>query len=1218
MIKRILKIIGISVLLLLLVIVGVLGWVLGTEKGFEQSLALAKKHAPGTLHWQDASGKFTGPLHILGLQYTQEDGLDLQFGDISFDWLPVKLVSGTLDINQLHLSDVTLKLPKVQEQSAAETTSNALPDIALPLSIALNDIVVSNLTVYPPGANAPNAPIEISELALSANMTQSDVSIAMLDVTAPQGELHLRGDINTAGRYPMDISLDWLADIGQASPLKGEGTIVGDLVGDAVSEKAQLQIDQQVSGFATAKLSGSLSNVLSAPSWQATIMGSVPDPEALSPLINDVPRIVLVTSGSPDDFQAIGTVAVSTSESGPVSVDTRITGSTEEIVIQSLDTQLIDNGGSLSLTGAVTLADLNSNIQGQWQRLSYPVAGDPQFASPEGTFKLVGNAENFTLEINTQVQGEAIPEGQWVAMLDGSATALSQFEIQGQTLDGSITASGSADWDVRPSWDIQLVSSGINPQSYVNEFPGSVNLELASAGVITDEGPIIKAVVERLDGQLREHPLSGSGNIFLDGETLIVDQLNLAHGDSLLVANGTIDEQLALDVELSSATLNQLMPELEGSIDLTGNISGSKDSPVVKANGRADELVFAANEVGELSFNVEAGLDESAALNVVLDANDIIAGGQQISDVRLRAQGTQAQHELTLSAATTAWGELATELDGAISDNAWDGTLALLSLENTPAGTWRLRKPVAMSGSAEKAEAGTLCLDNSDKLGSLCMAANWLAGGETTATLNISNLSPQLAADYLPVGFEVETHLDGEARALLGADGSVNASGSFALAAGKLVIDDQELPVEIKLEETRVELDWQGDDGSFALDTALTDFGTLNARATISDPAGAGLITGKLETDFDDLTLISSLVPQVQQVAGVLQSDLSLTGSVESPVIEGTLNLSDFTAEIPEVAMLIKDTQFNVSGKPDGTLLINGQANSGEGQLSIDGTVNPGTRRLEIAIDGDEFQVANTALMQVVISPQLAIAMDNSGMQVNGSVVIPEAYINANGSNEGIKTVSASSDVVFVSDNEEELVDEQGSAALNLDVQVILGDSVEIEAGDFRGRLEGELTVEQTPELAPRGTGTIDVVNGDYVVYGQQLQMERGRISFSGGPVDNPSLDMEVARTVLEYDVVAGAKILGTAESPRLELYSEPTMPDSSILSFILLGQPPGVGASYTLGKYLTPELYVSYGIGLFDAINTFNLRYSLTDRLSLESVSGSGNSADLIYTIER
>ena len=119
--------------------------------------------------------------------------------------------------------------------------------------------------------------------------------------------------------------------------------------------------------------------------------------------------------------------------------------------------------------------------------------------------------------------------------------------------------------------------------------------------------------------------------------------------------------------------------------------------------------------------------------------------------------------------------------------------------------------------------------------------------------------------------------------------------------------------------------------------------------------------------------------------------------------------------------------------------------------------------------------------------------------------------------------------------------------------------------------------------------------------------------------MDNPSLDMEVARTVQEYDVIAGARIQGTAKAPRLELYSEPSMPDASILSYILLGQPPGAtGASYTIGKYLTPDLYVSYGIGLFDAINTFNMRYKLTEKLSVEAASGSGSSADLIYTIEK
>ena len=112
---------------------------------------------------------------------------------------------------------------------------------------------------------------------------------------------------------------------------------------------------------------------------------------------------------------------------------------------------------------------------------------------------------------------------------------------------------------------------------------------------------------------------------------------------------------------------------------------------------------------------------------------------------------------------------------------------------------------------------------------------------------------------------------------------------------------------------------------------------------------------------------------------------------------------------------------------------------------------------------------------------------------------------------------------------------------------------------------------------------------------------------------------MDVARIVDAYQVTAGAKIRGSAQAPLLQLYSEPSMPDASVLSYILLGQPPGTkGGSYTLGKYLTPDLYVSYGIGLFNAINTFNLRYKLTDKLAVQAASNTASSADLIYTIER
>ena len=61
-----------------------------------------------------------------------------------------------------------------------------------------------------------------------------------------------------------------------------------------------------------------------------------------------------------------------------------------------------------------------------------------------------------------------------------------------------------------------------------------------------------------------------------------------------------------------------------------------------------------------------------------------------------------------------------------------------------------------------------------------------------------------------------------------------------------------------------------------------------------------------------------------------------------------------------------------------------------------------------------------------------------------------------------------------------------------------------------------------------------------------------------------------------------------------------------------------GDEASLVVGTYLSPKLYVSYGVGLMDSLNTLNLRYQLSNRWQLEVESGEYQGADLFYTIER
>jgi translocation and assembly module TamB len=58
--------------------------------------------------------------------------------------------------------------------------------------------------------------------------------------------------------------------------------------------------------------------------------------------------------------------------------------------------------------------------------------------------------------------------------------------------------------------------------------------------------------------------------------------------------------------------------------------------------------------------------------------------------------------------------------------------------------------------------------------------------------------------------------------------------------------------------------------------------------------------------------------------------------------------------------------------------------------------------------------------------------------------------------------------------------------------------------------------------------------------------------------------------------------------------------------------------ASLVMGRYLSPKLYVSYGVGLIEAFNTFTVRYQISDKWQLKGESGEYHGADILYTIER
>jgi len=57
---------------------------------------------------------------------------------------------------------------------------------------------------------------------------------------------------------------------------------------------------------------------------------------------------------------------------------------------------------------------------------------------------------------------------------------------------------------------------------------------------------------------------------------------------------------------------------------------------------------------------------------------------------------------------------------------------------------------------------------------------------------------------------------------------------------------------------------------------------------------------------------------------------------------------------------------------------------------------------------------------------------------------------------------------------------------------------------------------------------------------------------------------------------------------------------------------------SLVLGRYLSPRLYVSYGVSLVESINTIKAHYTLGDHWTVRTEIGQAYGADLVYSITK
>ncbi len=334
-----------------------------------------------------------------------------------------------------------------------------------------------------------------------------------------------------------------------------------------------------------------------------------------------------------------------------------------------------------------------------------------------------------------------------------------------------------------------------------------------------------------------------------------------------------------------------------------------------------------------------------------------------------------------------------------------------------------------------------------------------------------------------------------------------------------------------------------------------------------------------------------------------------------------------------------------------------------EGYLNIDGDAdwrNIDAWRAKVLARGNNLRVSLPPMIKIDVQPDLILEASPKLLTLNGSVTIPWARITVQELPES--AVSASSDVVMLDDQLKPINPKQQSIPIQTNLNINIGNDVRLDAFGLKARLTGLLKVAQDKQGLSLN-GQVDIPSGRFRAYGQDLIVRKGLIQFSG-PADQPFLNLEAIRNPENTadDVIAGVKVTGLADKPKVEIFSEPAKTQQEALSYLLRGEgldsgdangsqmtsmliglgvaqsgqlvgkigetfgvsdlavdTQGVGDSSKVvvsGK-ITNDLQVKYGVGIFDSLATLTLRYRVMPKLFLEAVSGVNQALDLLYQFE-
>ncbi|KAA8734793.1 hypothetical protein F4V57_03260 [Acinetobacter qingfengensis] len=451
-------------------------------------------------------------------------------------------------------------------------------------------------------------------------------------------------------------------------------------------------------------------------------------------------------------------------------------------------------------------------------------------------------------------------------------------------------------------------------------------------------------------------------------------------------------------------------------------------------------------------------------------------------------------------------------------------------------------------------------------------------------------------------------------------------------------------------------------------DTPLLGTGYLNVL--VGTQSQNKSLSGDIVLDEVKLNILKPFISDVRVLDGKLSAAGKLNGTLSAPLFNGEIRLRDGRLAMISVPVDLRNIQLQSSIRGNQATLLGG-FNSGRGVGKITGNANwSGSPHIQLSVIGQELLVAQPPTISASVSPNIDIDIRPNIRQltVSGKVDVPRAVISMPESSANVVNTSSDVRVVRSSDDQLALLAAARPWNIRANIAINLGNQVIFRGFNSVIPLVGRLNLSQRgTEIAMQGTGAIGVSRQVKIeAYGQSLDLNRAIARFNG-ELSNPALDIDATKDVDNNTI--GLRITGVATRPNIQIYNDAGLSEQEALNALITGRISSgsssvnntegfksdvnntlaaagismglggtraltnqIGRSFGLSGlaldaqgsgndtqvsvtgYITPDLYLRYGVGIFTPVNKLTLRYQVNRRLYMEASSSVERAVDLFY----